>query len=539
MIKREEPNQKHSLCKGILNSLGCSICLLDEEGTIVEVNQGWLDFAEENNGHRGAIGPGINYIKICQQSQGESRENALRIVEGIQAVMQGEKNYVEVEYPCHSPAENRWFMARITPYTDCKDSNPRKTVIAHINITGRKQSERAVYEEKILELHKRDELLEKLSQQVPGTIYQYQAFPDGKSCFPFASYNIEEVYEVSPEEVKKDASKVIERLHKDDKERVVASIMESFATLKLWEMEYRVNLPRRGMRWLRGSARPEKQSDGSVIWHGYIRDITTLKEQEDSLQEIKELEKVQHIYESKIISAVPHVQGIHIETFYQPAWRMGGDLIHVLREGENLIFFLSDVTGHGMEGALFSTFVKEAIDSYVMLSPEHLTPGNILHHLYRQFCRENYPEDYFISIFIGILNLATLELTYSGAGFQEPILLCCKRQGEQILTCEGLPISNTVPEELMNFTHNSLTLNPDSTLFVYSDGLSEQEVQGTLFKEKVEQSFFSNSHRSPKGIKDQLNRDFYNFNEGSLQGEDDITYLIIQIQHDYLFSPEP
>ncbi|MGF1671051.1 MAG: PAS domain S-box protein [Balneolaceae bacterium] len=130
-------------------------------------------------------------------------------------------------------------------------------------------------------------LLTKLSEQVPGVIYQYQQFSDGTSCFPFSSEGIREIYEVTPEEVKHDATKVIERIHPDDKDEVLASIGNSYKSLNDWECEYRVVLPEKGVRWLKGQARPEKISDGSVIWHGYINDITEKKEANKVTLELK------------------------------------------------------------------------------------------------------------------------------------------------------------------------------------------------------------------------------------------------------------
>ena len=67
----------------------------------------------------------------------------------------------------------------------------------------------------------------KLSENLPGFIYTYQLFPDGKSCFPFSSKLIEEIYEVTSEEVKRDASKVFTRIHPDDYQNVVHSITTS------------------------------------------------------------------------------------------------------------------------------------------------------------------------------------------------------------------------------------------------------------------------------------------------------------------------
>jgi len=123
-------------------------------------------------------------------------------------------------------------------------------------------------------------LLHNLAQRVPGVIYQYQLFPDGRSCFPFASEGIWSIYEVKPEQVREDATLVFRRLHPDDYEAVSASIATSASTLQEWEHEYRVMLPQQGMRWRHGKAQPEKLPDGSILWHGCITDVTERKQAE-------------------------------------------------------------------------------------------------------------------------------------------------------------------------------------------------------------------------------------------------------------------
>ncbi len=134
-------------------------------------------------------------------------------------------------------------------------------------------------------LRDRDDMLRKISEQTPGVVYQYQLFPDGRSCFPYASEAIRCIYEVAPAQVQEDAQTVLERIHPDDAERVMADIWQSFKTLELWQDEYRVLLPERGLRWLEGHATPEPQANGSVLWHGYIWDITARKTLELALKE--------------------------------------------------------------------------------------------------------------------------------------------------------------------------------------------------------------------------------------------------------------
>ena len=129
-------------------------------------------------------------------------------------------------------------------------------------------------------------LLENLVNQAPGMVYQYQLFPDGSSSFPYTSEGIKEIYEVTPEEAKKDASKIFQRIHPDDYDRVVNSIQKSAKNLTVWQEEYRVILPKKGLRWVETKAIPEKKSDGSVLWYGNIYDITDRKNKEKELEEI-------------------------------------------------------------------------------------------------------------------------------------------------------------------------------------------------------------------------------------------------------------
>jgi PAS domain S-box-containing protein/putative nucleotidyltransferase with HDIG domain len=135
-----------------------------------------------------------------------------------------------------------------------------------------------------IELRRSHDLLSKLAVQVPGVIYQFRLHPDGRSSFPFASEGIREIYEVSPEEVREDASAVYARLHPDDLARVSASIEDSARTLKTWRADYRVVLPRQGERWRTGTAQPERLADGSVLWHGFITDATERKMAEETLE---------------------------------------------------------------------------------------------------------------------------------------------------------------------------------------------------------------------------------------------------------------
>ncbi|MFY9512917.1 MAG: EAL domain-containing protein [Rubrivivax sp.] len=125
------------------------------------------------------------------------------------------------------------------------------------------------------------ELLHNLAQHVPGVLYQFHMRPDGKACFPFASQGLWPMFEVTPEQVREDGAPVFARVHPDDAAAVSAAIQRSAETLQPWRHDYRVLLPSQGERWRQGQAQPERLPDGSVLWHGFITDITERKQSEE------------------------------------------------------------------------------------------------------------------------------------------------------------------------------------------------------------------------------------------------------------------
>ncbi len=125
--------------------------------------------------------------------------------------------------------------------------------------------------------------LQKIASQVPGLVFQFQLFPDGSSRIPYANEAIQTIYRVSPEEVSEDAGKVLAALHPDDLERFKTSFKVSAQHLTPWRQEYRLKFDDAPVCWLFGNALPQRQADGSVLWHGFITDITKQKQDEVDL----------------------------------------------------------------------------------------------------------------------------------------------------------------------------------------------------------------------------------------------------------------
>lgn len=120
-------------------------------------------------------------------------------------------------------------------------------------------------------------LLSNFSRCLPGVFYQYRRYPDGRFCFPYASDAIEQFYGVRADSLREDASILLERIHPDDLPVMSERIQHSFDQLSPWHQEYRILLEGQPERWVVGDATPEAMPDGSVLWHGFITDITERK----------------------------------------------------------------------------------------------------------------------------------------------------------------------------------------------------------------------------------------------------------------------
>ncbi|MHB1173750.1 MAG: EAL domain-containing protein [Sulfuriferula sp.] len=126
--------------------------------------------------------------------------------------------------------------------------------------------------------------LQKIASRVPGVVYQYKQFCDGRSCFPFASEAFHQIFRIHPEAVREDASQVWTLLHPDDLGVVAGSIHESARDLTPWHQEFRVQFDDGTIRWLYSNAVPQREADESVLWHGFISDITERKQTEEHIQ---------------------------------------------------------------------------------------------------------------------------------------------------------------------------------------------------------------------------------------------------------------
>jgi diguanylate cyclase (GGDEF)-like protein/PAS domain S-box-containing protein len=201
-----------------------------------------------------------------------------------------------------------------------------------IDITERKRVHEA--------LAARDLLLKKLSAHVPGGIYQFKMEFDGRFSVIYASDGIRDIYELDPDVLLLNAEAIFTRIHPQDTTRVRASIRASADTLSPWREEYRVQLPQRGLRWVRGEATPEELPGGGVLWHGYISDISDMKRVEEELRALSITDSLTGIYNRRYFQERLTTEMARVE-------RGGGELSVIMLDIDHFKR-INDQHGHGV-----------------------------------------------------------------------------------------------------------------------------------------------------------------------------------------------
>ena len=141
LLRRAQDHMRHNESAkqaAILNALPANIALLDSYGRIISVNGAWQRFAAENSLQATEYGIGLNYIEICDSSQGDDASTAHQIAAGIRSVLNGVTESFSLEYPCQSPTGKCWYSMTVTPMAQ---TFPRGAVVMHLDITQRKFGE--------------------------------------------------------------------------------------------------------------------------------------------------------------------------------------------------------------------------------------------------------------------------------------------------------------------------------------------------------------------------------------------------------------
>lgn len=184
----------------------------------------------------------------------------------------------------------------------------------------------------------------------------------------------------------------------------------------------------------------------------------------------QELEMAREVQMSLQPAEIPASETHDVKAVIIPAREVGGDLYDFFYIDEPRIgLVIADVSGKGVPASLFTTVTRALLRAAA--SKDYSTPGDCLTMVNELLCESN-PSCIFITLFFGVLDLRTGELSYSNAGHNPPRVVKNDSQVE-VVPKTGNLVLGIQPGHTYN--NKQIQLMPNDTLFLYTDGITEAE----------------------------------------------------------------
>ncbi len=132
-----------ALARSAFDALSAHIAILDHDGVIRATNRAWQDHAIQGGLLPGHSFHGVNYLSLCDITNGDGSKDACNVATGIRAVINMDLDEFLYDYPCHRPDSQHWFYMRVIRIPD---ANPVQVVVSHEEITALKLTEQALRE---------------------------------------------------------------------------------------------------------------------------------------------------------------------------------------------------------------------------------------------------------------------------------------------------------------------------------------------------------------------------------------------------------
>ena len=259
---------------------------------------------------------------------------------------------------------------------------------------------------------------------------------------------------------------------------------------------------------------------GFIVWRtsrnlGRLRQVNAEKERIGG-----ELRVASEIQQNMLPHSYMQHDDVDIFGKLVPAREVGGDLYDYYIRDEKLFFCIGDVSGKGAPSAMVMSVIHSLFRAF---STHENNPARIMQAINEASCQGN-DSNIFVTMFVGVLDLPTGRLRYCDAGHDAPIII---ENGElRMEECNPhLPVA--VFDDVKYDVQETL-LKPDSTIFLYTDGLTEaMNVKHKQFGiKRVEEVLAANHQLLPQQLLEAINLQVREF-VGDAEQSDDLTMLAI------------
>lgn len=258
--------KNQTLLNGLIQIAPLGIAVLDKNLTFVQINESLAEI----NGPTMSEHLGKNVWEILPELKPSLSPIFEKIIATKQPIINIEINGQIRQKP---GVERTWLASYLPLFSEEGETIGIGLVV--LEITERKNAEIA--------LQKSEARFQRLAENIPGVIYQYQQKANEKHQFNYISPGCRNLFEIEPEEVRKDADLIWSLINPDDLKAFNNSVDNSSKNHQPWNWAYQIITASGKQKWIQAIARPDLQSDGSLIWDGLLLDITERKVLEKEL----------------------------------------------------------------------------------------------------------------------------------------------------------------------------------------------------------------------------------------------------------------
>ena len=261
----------------ILDGMPAHVAVLDSQGRIVSVNAGWKKFGLDNGLRTERAAVGSSYLAACDRGTGADAALAAQAAEGIRSVLSGKAGSFELEYPCHSPSQERWFAMRASALGEGCVAG---AVVMHHDITARIRDAR-----ELARLSQETARRERMLNTALSSITDFSYLFDARGRLLFANQRALDLWGISLEQaIGRDTYDL--GYPTDSAQRIQAQVQSVIATGTTVRDEIAYCSPSGTVGFYAYVFSAALAADGSVDFVvGCTRDITEKKRSELALQE--------------------------------------------------------------------------------------------------------------------------------------------------------------------------------------------------------------------------------------------------------------
>ncbi len=275
---------------------------------------------------------------------------------------------------------------------------------------------------------------------------------------------------------------------------------------------------------------PLKNKDGKVVAVvEVLRDTTHIKQLYKEMEEqnqklINQVEMAKDLQMS-LLPGSPNDPRLDFSLIYMPCESLGGDFTDMFYiDDSHLGLYLADVSGHGIQAALLTIFLRSTLNKKL------LDPAKALEELFYEFNHSKLNQELYITIFYCIIDLDQKKMIYCNAGLNvAPVVFSDTRF--ELLRLPGIPISNWM--EKPGYLNHTTDLQSGDKLFLYSDGILEmRNEKGEQYGEDRLLKILLHNHSKPKQTLLKIKKSAFRFagKNKAKDLQDDVTMALLEIK---------